>query len=185
MLLVGLLAYAVPLSFGNGHAVNTAVIANFDGYSTHVLLITAATRVLTLAVSMNCGFVGGFVLPTISIGIVCGVICHKQYDYIPLGMAVTCFMTALPAAICPMPFTLFGIAASVFFLGLYQTVPVFVGCITSYLMLTGIGLLGALQERARQNEQKKEQTNTIGKDTMNEPLTPYKRKEGRSHPNEI
>lgn len=183
--MLGLLAYVVPLSFGNGHAVNSAVISNFDGYSTHLLLVTAATRVFTLAVSMNCGFVGGFVLPTISIGIVCGVICHKEYDYIPLGMAVTCFMTALPAAICPMPFTLFGIAASVFFLGLYQTVPVFVGCITSYLMLTGIGLLGALQERARKNEQKKETSSGIESNVIDEPLAPYRRKEARSHPNEL
>jgi H+/Cl- antiporter ClcA len=183
------LAYVVPLSFGNGHQTNVSVISNVEHYSTHTLLVTAATRVFTLAISMNCGFVGGFVLPVISIGIVCGVICHQQYDYLPLGLCIACFMSSLPAAICPMPFTLFSIATSVFFFGLYQTVPVLVSCITSYLMLTGIGLLGALQERARQNQQaqqgKQEAPPPSSLSEREEPLNPYRRKEGRSHPNEL
>lgn len=184
------MAYVVPLSFGNGHQTNVSVISNVEHYTTHTLLVTAATRVFTLAVSMNCGFVGGFVLPVISIGIVCGVICHQQYDYLPLGLCVACFMSSLPAAICPMPFTLFSIAISVFFFGLYQTVPVFVACITSYLMLTGIGLLGALQARAKQNQQdaaaaaNSQQAKFEGSD-KEEPLNPYRRKEGRAHPNEL
>ncbi len=165
---------------------NASVIANVQEYSTHLLLVTAATRAFTLGVSMNCGFVGGFVLPVISIGILCGVICHQQYDYVPLGLSVSCFMTALPAAICPMPFTLFGIATSIFFIGLYQTVPVFVSGITSYLMLTGIGLLGAIQARAKQNQGKQEQQAPTGTaNAIEEPLTPYRRKEGRAHGNEL
>lgn len=181
------MAYVVPLSFGNGHQTNVSVISNVEYYTTHTLLVTAATRVFTLAVSMNCGFVGGFVLPVISIGIVCGVICHQQYDYLPLGLCVACFMSSLPAAICPMPFTLFSIATSVFFFGLYQTVPVFVACITSYLMLTGIGLLGALQARAKQNQQNTEaaQQPKFEASDRDDALNPYRRKEGRAHPNEL
>ncbi len=64
------------------------------------------------------------------------------------------------------------------------TVPVFVSGITSYLMLTGIGLLGAIQARAKQNQGKQEYPATTGT-TIEEPLTPYRRKEGRANPNEL
>jgi H+/Cl- antiporter ClcA len=104
-------------------------------------------------VSMNCGFVGGFVMPLISIGLITGVLCHKQYDDIPLGMAVACFMAAVPSALCPIPFTMLGVSCYVFFLGLQQTIPVFISCIVAYICLTGIGVLGALQERANKNNQ--------------------------------
>jgi H+/Cl- antiporter ClcA len=107
-----------------------------------------------MAVSMNCGFVGGFVMPLISIGLITGVLCHKQYDDIPLGMAVACFMAAVPSALCPIPFTMLGVSCYVFFLGLQQTIPVFISCIVAYICLTGIGVLGALQERANKNQQK-------------------------------
>ena len=101
---------------------------------------------------MNCGFVGGFVMPMISMGLITGVLCHKQYDDIPLGMAVSCFLAAVPSAICPIPYTMMGVSCFVFFLGLQQTVPVFISCVVAYMCLTGIGVLGALQERANKNK---------------------------------
>lgn len=106
----------------------------------------------TLAVSMNCGMVGGFVFPVITIGLIAGTICHQQYEDIPLGMCVTCFLAAVPASICPMPFTLVCLSCFLFFLGLQQTIPVFISCITAYLLFTGMGIMGALQARAQEQD---------------------------------
>jgi H+/Cl- antiporter ClcA len=152
--LIGLTNYALPLTIGNGHLVSSAIIKGTTSLNPRLLRCSIFGRAFTMAVSMNCGFVGGFVMPLISIGLITGVLCHKQYDDIPLGMAVACFMAAVPSALCPIPFTMLGVSCYVFFLGLQQTIPVFISCIVAYICLTGIGVLGALQERANKNQQK-------------------------------
>jgi H+/Cl- antiporter ClcA len=156
--LVGLTNYALPLTIGNGHLVSSAIIQGTTKLNPRLLRCTIFGRSFTMAVSMNCGFVGGFVMPLISIGLVCGVLCHKQYDSIPLGMSIACFLAAVPSALCPMPFTMLGVSCYIFFLGLQQTIPVFISSIVAYLCLTGIGVLGAMQERANKNQQKAAQS---------------------------
>jgi H+/Cl- antiporter ClcA len=150
--LVGLVNYALPLTIGNGHLVSSALIKGTTQLNPRLLRCTIFGRSFTMAVSMNCGFVGGFVMPLISIGLVCGVLCHKQYDNIPLGMSISCFLAAVPSALCPIPFTMMGVSCYIFFLGLQQTIPVFISCIVAYMCLTGIGVLGALQERANKKQ---------------------------------
>ena len=54
---------------------------------------------------------------------------------------------AVPAAICPMPFTLLGIVVYCFYFGLYQTVPIYVSIVTSYLIVCGSGLFRKLADR--------------------------------------
>lgn len=152
--LIGLTNYALPLTIGRGNLVSSALVRGVNDLNPRLLRCSIFGRAFTMAVSMNCGFVGGFVMPLISIGLTCGVLCHKQYDDIPLGMSLACFIAAVPSALCPMPFTMLGISCYIFFLGLQQTVPVFISCIVAYLCLTGIGVLGAMQERANKNQQK-------------------------------
>lgn len=155
----GLVNYALPLTVGNGNQTLSNIIRNTNNLSSELLISTAFGRTCTLAISMNCGFVGGFVFPLIAIAIICGVVMFQQHESYPLVMCISCFLVALPGAICPMPFTLLGIATYVFFLGLQQTVPVFISGITAYLIFTGLGILGALQSRAQQSsdDDKKEQ----------------------------
>lgn len=114
----------------------------------------------------------------ITIGFIIGVIAHKQYDdHIPIGMGVCCFLAAVPSGICPMPFTLLGISCLVFFLGLQQTVPVFISCIVAYTMFTGIGIFGALQKRGEAAEDTKT-THTQKKKDL-EPVDKYSAKSNR------
>lgn len=174
-LLIGIIEYVVPLAVGNGHQSSISIIVGANDYSTHVLLCTAFARVFTMAMSMNCGFVGGFIFPVISIGVIAGVVAHQQYEYVPLGMSLACFMAAMPSGICPMPFTLFGIVTCIFFVGLQQTVPVFIACITAYLMFVGIGMFGALQERANKAALERAKQ----KHAKEQALSPYGKKENR------
>jgi H+/Cl- antiporter ClcA len=166
--LIGLTNYALPLTIGRGHLVSSALIKGSTQLNPRLLRCSIFGRSFTMAVSMNCGFVGGFVMPLISIGLICGVLCHKQYDSIPLGMSLACFIAAVPSALCPMPFTLLGVSCYVFFLGLQQTLPVFISCIVAYLCLTGIGVLGAMQERAKKQEKAPEDTEDFGDIIIND-----------------
>jgi H+/Cl- antiporter ClcA len=146
---IGTVNWALPLTVGNGNQTLSAVINyGYQGLlSQKLLTCTLFSRMFLLAISMNSGFVGGFIFPIIAIGVIAGVVGHQMYPGCPLGLMVGCFMAALPASICPMPMTLCGIAIYCFFFGLYQTAPIFIAAVVSYTLIVGSGLFGELQKR--------------------------------------
>ena len=160
--LVGIISWVLPLTIGDGSLGTSAAIRltfqqrhspTDDGtqYMTpEVLLHSLIGKVFTLAVSLNCGFSGGFVFPMLSIGTFAGCVMALYYTSLPTGLCVSCFMAAVPAGICPMPFSLLGIAVYCFYFGIYQTVPIFVSIITSYTVICGSGLFGVLAERGNE-----------------------------------
>jgi len=91
----------------------------------------------------------GFVFPMIAVGAMCGAVAYQQYDYLPLGLCVGCFLAGVPAGICPMPFTLVGIPIYILYFGLYQTIPIFICVITSYTVVCGSGLFKTLADRGK------------------------------------
>lgn len=171
-LLVGTINYCLPLTVGDGNLVIKQIIQYGHNYvtppstppptlqplfpavntdnsiSTSLLVSSLFAKMFVLGVSINSGFVGGFVFPTILIGIMAGVVCYQLFpDTIPLGMCISCFLAAVPAGICPMPFTLACLAMVTQYNGLYQTVPIYLATITSYTLVCGSGIFTALQRR--------------------------------------
>ena len=190
--IIGAVNYALPCTVGDGNMVIKAIVrfgylsADPDGpdlppelmtddiinkidgngsgsLDSHILVSTAFAKMFLLGVSMNCGFVGGFVFPTILIGIISGMVCFQLFPGIPIGMCIACFMAAVPSGICPMPFTLAGLAIYLLHLGLYQTVPIFISVITAYTVVCGTGIFTALQQRALK---KAREAANAGKDTQ-------------------
>jgi len=178
-LLIGAVNYALPLTVGDGNAVIKQVIQYGHNYATppktppptlqpllpvistdalspNLIVASAFAKMFVLGVSLNSGFVGGFVFPTILIGVMTGVVCYQLFPYIPLGMCVSCFLSAVPAGICPMPFTLACLAIFTQYNGLYQTIPIYMATITSYTLVCGSGIFSAMQRRAMaaQNNQR-------------------------------
>jgi H+/Cl- antiporter ClcA len=151
--------WALPLTVGNGNLITKAAIKFGGQLSDNLLWATVFARMFTLGVSMNCGFVGGFIFPMITIGLIVGVIAHNNYDEYPIGLMISCFLAAVPSGICPMPFTMLGIPTFIFFLGLQQTVPVFISCIVAYTMFTGIGIFGALAPKPEPDAHQKTEGN--------------------------
>lgn len=194
-LLIGIMAWTVPGTIGDGNMVMSGIvkfgIAKEDGISTHVLLATAFSKMFTMGISMNCGLVGGFVFPTVTIAVIFGTAAFQlmtscRYDVTgsgaasiggydncspePYGLYVSCFMVAVPAAVCPMPLTLILIAISVFSLGLNQISCITIAVFTSYFLTAGSGLLEKIGQRQKAaadnkaNEAKHKQLpNTSGK----------------------
>ena len=86
--------WVCPLTVGDGNMV-LAPIVRFGAMgllSKHLLISSAFCKLFTLAVSMNCGFIGGFVFPMITVGGMSGVIAYQMYDYVPLGLCIGCFL---------------------------------------------------------------------------------------------
>ena len=56
---------------------------------------------LTFAVSEGSGFVGGPIFPSLFIGGTAGVLVHQVIPGVPLGLAFTCLLAAVPGALAP------------------------------------------------------------------------------------
>jgi H+/Cl- antiporter ClcA len=106
---------------GNGNLVlNWVVNYGADQHpllDRNLLLCTGFSRMFIVAVSMRSGFVGGFVFPTLTIGLFAAVIMSQMFDYIPLGLCASCFFVSITAGIVPMPITLSVLSTFVFYLG--------------------------------------------------------------------
>lgn len=150
-LILGTVNWALPATVGNGNIIfNWIIKYGPDGQiSEHLLLCTAFARMFLLGVSMNCGFVGGFIFPFLTMGLLSGTIANIHYPYLPLGMCISCFMISIPCGIVPMPFTFTCLSAFIFYNGLYQIVPIFVSACTSYLLVCGSGLFKKLGSQAQ------------------------------------
>ena len=153
---IGCVNQALPLTVGSGDSAFNSLIK--FGYqnelSNKILVQSIIAKIFVLGASMNSGFVGGFVFPQITIGIMCGIVTYNIFsDFMPFGLAVGCWMPAISAGICPMPITLTLLSLFIFNFGLYQTAPIFVSTITAYTLVCGSGLFGALVARAQKNAQ--------------------------------
>ncbi|KAJ1424259.1 chloride channel [Ochromonadaceae sp. CCMP2298] len=162
---IGLVNWALPGTVGNGNMVNGYFIrysgftSNTEVISRKLLICTGFARMFLLGVSMNCGFVGGVVFPFLTMGIITGCIAFQFYPHIPLGLFVASFMVSLPCGIVPMPFTFTCLSAFAFFLGLNQTVPVFVAVITSYSLVCSTGLMKHMVNKSEERARKEKEAN--------------------------
>jgi len=149
-LVIGCLAWLAPLTIGDGCLALKPIVkfGATDQLSKHTLLCTLFAKMFAMAISMNCGFVGGFLFPLITIATLAGVLAWKiaqEYDDTqPVGLYVSCFLAAVPGSFAPMPLTLICLPALIFFLGLDQIAPIFTSVGISYLCLCGSGLFERL-----------------------------------------
>jgi hypothetical protein len=80
-------------------------------------------KMLTIAISLGSGFVGGPVFPSLFIGGTAGVFVHQVTPGIPLGLAVTCLLAAVPGALVSAPFAMVLAAAFLTQIGALQSAP--------------------------------------------------------------
>ena len=102
------------MTVGDGNIVSAPIIsitASADYYGSahldeNLLLRSMFAKMFTLAISMNCGMVGGFIFPMLTVGVIASAIGVQRYPDIPILLFISCFMSGIPSGICPMPFTL-------------------------------------------------------------------------------
>lgn len=142
---------------GDGNLVTPALI-KFGAMKVHIseslLLQSSFAKMFCLAVSINCGMIGGFIFPMLTVAIMAATIAFQNYPDIPFLLFICCFMAGIPSGVCPMPITLIALPCTLFFVGLEQTAPIFIASVTSYLVVVGSGVFHAIQSRAqaRQSE---------------------------------
>jgi H+/Cl- antiporter ClcA len=136
--LIGLLAFALPLTVGAGNSQLTAVIDNSAQLSVGLLLAVLVGKMLAMALSLASGFIGGNVLPMLFVGGTAGVVVHLMFPSIPYAIAVGCMLSGVPGAFIKAPLGLIAIASLSIGLGPVTTAPVAVAVAVSYLLTAAI-----------------------------------------------
>ena len=96
---------------------------------------------LTFAVSQGSGFVGGPIFRLSVIGGTAGVIVHQVFPSMPLGLAFSCLLAAVPGSVAPVPFSMVLMAAFLTQVGALQTGPILIAVITALLTMEGVKYL--------------------------------------------
>ncbi|KHL17103.1 H+/Cl- antiporter ClcA [Mumia flava] len=151
----GLVAVVVPLTlFTGSHQLDT-VVESGATLGAGFLLVVVLAKMVTFAVSIGSGFIGGPFFPMLFAGGTLGYAVHLMFPELPLALAFSCVFAALPGAIVAAPFTLVLLAALMMELGPLQTAPIGLAVLTSYIAITGSGVLVEMAERrGRRAEQR-------------------------------
>jgi len=106
-------------------------------------------KMLTFAVSQGSGFVGGPIFPSLFIGGTAGVLVHQVFPGVPLGLAFSCLLAAVPGAVAPAPFSMVLMAAFLTQVGALQTAPILIAVITALLTMEGVKYLVGIRKQSR------------------------------------
>ena len=114
-----------------------------------MLAATLIAKMLTFAVSQGTGFVGGPIFPSLFIGGTAGVIVHQVIPGVPLGLAFTCLLAAIPGSLAAAPFAMVLMAAFLTQVGALQTAPILIAVFTAFLTMEGVKYFLASRKQVR------------------------------------
>ena len=145
----GIVGVALPLTMFSGSDQLNTVIKDAGTLGLGLLVATLIAKMLTFAVSQGSGFVGGPIFPSLFIGGTAGVLVHHVIPGVPLGLAFTCLLAAVPGAAVSAPFSMVLMAAFLTQVGALQTAPILIAVVTAFLTMEGVKYLLASRKQAR------------------------------------
>jgi H+/Cl- antiporter ClcA len=145
----GIVGVALPLTMFSGSDQLTIVLEDAGTLGLGLLAAVLIAKMITFAVSQGSGFVGGPIFPALFIGGTAGVLVHQLIPGVPLGLAFTCLLAAVPGTLAPAPFSMVLMAAFLTQAGALQTAPVLIAVVTAFLTMEAVKYLVAGRKRAR------------------------------------
>jgi H+/Cl- antiporter ClcA len=133
----------------NGSDQLKTVLDAGSGLGLGLLVAALIAKMLTFAVSQGSGFVGGPIFPSLFIGGTSGVIVHQVIPGVPLGLAFTCMLAAVPGALVSAPFSMVLMAAFLTQTGALQTAPILIAVVTAFLAVESVKFLLTSRKQAR------------------------------------
>jgi H+/Cl- antiporter ClcA len=147
-LLFGVIGVALPLTIFDGGGQLKTLLNNEGSLGLGLLVAMLIGRMLTFGISQGSGFVGGPIFPSLFVGGTAGVIVHHVIQGVPLGLAFTCLLTAVPGALAAAPFAMVLMAAFLSQVGALQTAPILISVVTAFLTVEGVKYFVASRKRA-------------------------------------
>ena len=145
----GIVGVALPLTMFSGSDQLTTVLNDAGTLGIGLIAAILIAKMFTFAVSEGSGFVGGPIFPSLFIGGTAGVLVHQVIPGVPLGLAFTCLLAAVPGALAPAPFSMVLMAAFLTQVGALQTAPILIAVVTAFLATGAVKYLIASREQAR------------------------------------
>ncbi len=136
--IVGLIAVALPLTIGAGQSQLGVVIDDPATLGVGLLIVVLVAKMVAMALSLEVGFMGGNVFPLIFMGGTAGTIVYLAFPDLPIALAVSCMLAAVPGSFLRAPVSMVFIAAIALALGAETTAPVAVAVVTSYLIVASV-----------------------------------------------
>ena len=145
----GLVGVVLPLTLFTGSDQLETVLQDAGTLGLGLLVAVVVAKMLTFAVSQGSGFIGGPIFPSLFIGGTAGVIVHQVFPGVPLGLAFSCMLAAVPGSLAPVPFSMVLLAAFLTEVGVLQTAPIFIAVVTALLTMEGVKYLISIRKRSR------------------------------------
>ena len=148
-IIFGIVGVALPLTMFSGGDQLKTELGHAGTLGVGLLAAALIGKMLTFGVSQGSGFVGGPIFPSLFIGGTAGVMIHHVIPGVPLGLAFTCMLSAVPGALVAAPFSMVLLAAFLTQVGALQTAPILIAVVTAYLTVDGVKYLIASRKQAR------------------------------------
>lgn len=142
-LLFGLVGVMLPLTNFTGSDQLGTVLSEASTLGTGLLIAILFGKMITFAVSSATGFIGGPIFPILFLGGTSGIIVNQIFPDIPLALAFTCMLAALPGSIVSAPFSMVLLTAILTQVGALQTSPILIAVATSFLTISGLKFIVA------------------------------------------
>ena len=137
----GLIGVALPLTLFTGSDQLSIILENVGTLGIGLLLATLLAKMVAFAVSSASGFIGGPIFPILFLGGLSGVIVNQVVPDVPLGLAFTCMLAAVPGAIVAAPFSTVLLTALLTQIGTIETAPILTAVATSSLTIAAVRVL--------------------------------------------
>lgn len=146
-LALGGIAILLPLTLGSGKGELGVAIENVEQLGAALLITVVLAKILAVAISLATGFIGGPVMPALFIGGTAGLAVYALFPDIPIALAFSCMLVAVPGVSVGAPFSMVFLAALTVGVGAVETAPAAVAVLTAYTLTSGLGWFGLPAER--------------------------------------
>lgn len=107
-----------------------------------LLVAVLGVKIVTFAMSMATGFIGGPVMPSLFLGGIAGLVVHVLIPDLPLALTLSAMLVAVPGAVVRAPFALMALAAVTVSVGPITVAPAGIAVLTAFLLTSGLGVFG-------------------------------------------
>ncbi|GMQ86353.1 MAG: hypothetical protein BMS9Abin07_1927 [Acidimicrobiia bacterium] len=146
-LALGGIAILLPLTLASGKGQLGVAIENVEQLGAALLIAVVLAKIVAVAISLTTGFIGGPVMPALFIGGTAGLAVHALFPDIPIALAFSCMLVALPGVSIGAPFSMVFLAALTVGVGAVETAPAAVAVLTAYTLTSGLGWFGIPVDR--------------------------------------
>jgi H+/Cl- antiporter ClcA len=134
--LVGLIAFALPLTATSGSSQLSTELQNSATISSGFIAAILIAKMIAIALSQSSGFLGGVVFPMIYIGGTAGLLVHSIFPDIPIELSVGAMLDAVPGAFLNAPLSLLMITAGTVGIGPQALIPIAIAVVTAHITLS-------------------------------------------------